>query len=67
MILCRVRGVMTEAWKLGHIEDAGGEPISPHDCRRTYITNLLPNGNDLATTAKPAGHKSVHATARYDR
>jgi integrase len=48
-------------------EDAGVEPISPHDCRRTYITNLLQNGNDLATTAKLAGHKSVDTTARYDR
>jgi integrase len=48
-------------------EDAGVEPISSHDCRRTYITNLLQNGNDLATTAKLAGHKSVDTTARYDR
>jgi integrase len=48
-------------------EDAGVEPISPHDCRRTYITNLLQKGNDLATTAKLAGHKSMDTTARYDR
>lgn len=84
MILCGVRGVMTEARKLGHIqrrlrpeaaysmlqrrcEDAGVEPISPHDCRRTYIANLMQTRNDLATTAKPAGHKSVDKTARYDR
>ncbi len=67
MILYGVRGVMKEAWKVGHIDDAGVEPISPHDRRRTYIPNLLQNGNDLATTAKPAGGKSVDTTARYDR
>ncbi len=84
MILCGVRGVMTEACKLGYIqrrlrpepvystlqrrcEAAGVEPISPHDCRSTYITNLLRKGKDLATTAEPAGHKSVDTTARHDR
>ncbi len=43
------------------------DKVSPHDCRRTYITNLLANGNDLATVAKLAGHKSVETTAIYDR
>jgi integrase len=46
---------------------AGVENVSPHDCRRTYITNLLSNGNDLASVAKLAGHKSVETTAIYDR
>lgn len=43
------------------------DKVSPHDCRRTYITNLLSNGNDLASVAKLAGHKSVETTAIYDR
>jgi len=43
------------------------EKVSPHDCRRTYITNLLANGNDLASVAKLAGHRSVETTAIYDR
>jgi site-specific recombinase XerD len=43
------------------------DKVSPHDCRRTYITNLLANGNDLASVAKLAGHKSVETTAIYDR
>ena len=47
--------------------EAGIEKVSPHDCRRTYITNLLSNGNDLASVAKLAGHKSVETTVLYDR
>jgi integrase/recombinase XerC len=46
---------------------AGVDKVSPHDLRRTYITNLLSNGNDLASVAKLAGHKSVETTAIYDR
>ena len=46
---------------------AGIPKVSPHDCRRTYITNLLLNGADLATAASLAGHSSIETTAIYDR
>lgn len=46
---------------------AGLESFSPHDLRRTAISDLLDRDVDIATAAAIAGHSSIQTTAKYDR
>lgn len=40
---------------------------TPHDMRRTFVSDLLDVGIDLATVSRMAGHEDTNTTKRYDR
>ena len=46
---------------------AGLKSLSPHDMRRSFVSDMLDNGVDISTVAAMAGHSSVSTTQRYDR
>ncbi|MCP3963603.1 MAG: site-specific integrase [bacterium] len=58
------RRCLSDVKRLQQAADVG--PFSPHDVRRTTITDLLDAGVDVLTVQKIAGHADVATTARYD-
>lgn len=47
-------------------KEAGVAIISPHDLRRTFISNFLRVRHDLSLAQRQAGHSSASTTALYD-
>jgi len=43
------------------------DAFSPHDLRRTFITQLLEKGVDLNIVRQLAGHSDISTTIRYDK
>jgi site-specific recombinase XerD len=67
LIARRLTGQAVATILQARAEQAGVADCSPHDLRRTYISQLLDAGADLATVQQLAGHADPATTARYDR
>ena len=55
MVILRKRGVQAKI-----------AVFSPHDFRRTFITNLLEAGADILTVSRLAGHSNLATSLKYD-
>lgn len=69
-VIVRDRG-MTSQSVYGRIErrrrQAGVPPLTPHDFRRSFISDALDAGVDLIALQRLVGHADPATTSRYDR
>ncbi len=42
------------------------EKFSPHDFRRTFISEMIDQSGDIASVAKMVGHDDINTTKIYD-
>ena len=54
---------LIEQWSI----KAGVPDVTPHDLRRSFITWMLEDGEDLGTVATMVGHANIQTTKQYDQ
>jgi site-specific recombinase XerD len=67
VILRRMSGEAIRFALRSRAREASVTTFSPHDLRRTFISDLLDAGADIASVQRLAGHATVATTGRYDR
>ena len=48
-------------------KDAGVERLTPHDLRRTHVTNFFESGTDIFIVQELMGHSHLNTTKTYDK